>query len=115
MYRAVISTKIGFSLSLLSEPNRSAPHDFECSRPRCGARKRLVSDRRRALAMTDEGLSLLTRRDLLRVPLVAAAAAVLGSSALGLGGCSPGPEPPQTGVSSGTTGIDVHCHVFNAR
>src|ERR1700710_2821340 len=48
------------------------------------------------------------RRDLLR----AASSVVLLSTA---GCCSPGHVPPPPKVGGGATGIDIHCHVFNAR
>ncbi len=66
-----------------------------------------------------------TRRDLIRFPVLAAAQAALGLPALGLRAlalpglaltsCAPGQPPePVSPVAASATGIDVHCHVFNA-
>ena len=62
-----------------------------------------------------------SRRDLVRFPLLAVAQAALGLPALTLPGfaltsCSRDQPPaPASPVAATTTGIDVHCHVFNAR
>ena len=54
------------------------------------------------------------RRDLLRFPLLAAARAVALASPVAAAACSDPPRPaPQVPMTA--SGIDVHCHVFNAR
>ena len=61
-----------------------------------------------------------TRRDMVRFPVLAAARAALGLSPLALPGlgltrCArEQPPDPIRPIAASATGIDVHCHVFNA-
>jgi predicted TIM-barrel fold metal-dependent hydrolase len=67
--------------------------------------------------LADAFSSTIDRRYLLRLAALIAANGAVEGPLLGLAGCvqatPPLPPPPQIGAN--VTGIDVHCHVFNAR
>ncbi len=61
-------------------------------------------------------MTTIDRRHMLRLAAFLAANGVIESPFLGLAGCAPSDRAlPTPTISPTATGIDVHCHVFNAR